>query len=312
MKEELSQKDKQNKVEYRYYEMPVDSYVLPLLGERWITNYGMDSLHFHNYLEIGYCYYGKGRIVTEDQVFDYGDDTFTIIPKNVIHRTWSNPERIERWEHLFIDTDHFFEYFYRDDHGSMDVLLRERLEKNCRVFSAEEEPETAALIRLILDEARNRKSFYKECIKGFLQALLVMAARISGPGQETSDEPEPERKENRLGVVLEYISTHYPENICISDLAGLCHISETHLRRLFQDMMNISPLEYVNLVRIQAACHALRTTKKTVDEIRMEVGFDTASTFNRNFKKLVKMSPQEWRKGKAEKADYNISIYKGW
>ena len=33
MKEELSQKDKQNKVEYRYYEMPVDSYVLPLLGK---------------------------------------------------------------------------------------------------------------------------------------------------------------------------------------------------------------------------------------------------------------------------------------
>lgn len=122
MKEELSQKDKQNKVEYRYYEMPVDSYVLPLLGERWITNYGMDSLHFHNYLEIGYCYYGKGRIVTEDQVFDYGDDTFTIISKNVIHRTWSNPERIERWEYLFIDTDHFFEYFYRDDHSSMDIL----------------------------------------------------------------------------------------------------------------------------------------------------------------------------------------------
>ena len=145
----------------------------------------------------------------------------------------------------------------------MDILLRERLEKNCRVFSAEEEPETAALIRLILDEARNRKSFYKESIKGFLQALLVMAARISGPGQETSDEPEPERKENRLGVV-------------------------------------------------QAACHALRTTQKTIDEIRMEVGFDTASTFNRNFKKLVKMSPQEWRKRKAEKADYNISIYKGW
>lgn len=312
MKEELPQKEKQNKVEYRYYEMPVDSYVLPLLGERWITNYGTDSLHFHNYLEIGYCYYGKGRIVSEDKIYDYGNDTFTIIPKNVIHRTWSNPERIERWEYLFVDMDGFLEYFYRDGHSSMGTLLRERIEEKCRVCSAEEESEIAALIRQILDEMRDRKSFYKESVKGFLQALLVMMARLSGPGEEISDEPERGRKENRLGVVLEYISAHYPENICISDLAELCHVSETHLRRMFQDMMNISPLEYVNLVRIQAACHALRTTRKTIDEIRSEVGFDTASTFNRNFRKLVRMSPLEWRKNKQEKAEYDISIYRGW
>ncbi|HJC91075.1 MAG TPA: AraC family transcriptional regulator [Candidatus Mediterraneibacter excrementigallinarum] len=312
MKDKTIQKEKHNKVEYRYYEMPVDSYVLPLLGERWITNYGTDSLHFHNYLEVGYCYYGKGKIMSEDKVYDYRDDTFTIIPKNVIHRTSSNPERVERWEYLFIDTDSFFEYFYRDDHSSIDASLKEKLEKSYRVSSAEDEPETAALIRLILDEARTRKSFYKESMKGLLQAFLVMAARVSETEQEEADEPERGLKDNRLDAVLEYISTHYSENICVSDLAGVCHISETHLRRLFQDEMNISPLEYINLVRIQAACHALRTTRKTIDEIRIEAGFDTASTFNRNFKKLVKMSPLEWRKRKKEKADYDISIYKGW
>ena len=312
MDQEKLRKEKSKKVEYRYYEMPVNSFVLPLLGERWITNYGKDSLHFHNYLEIGYCYYGKGRIVTEDQNYEYEDDTFTVIPKNYIHRTESNPERIEKWEYLFVDMDAFFAAFYQNEQAAMADLLKEKIEKRIQVFTAGQNPETAAVIRFILDEARTRGNFYRESIKGCLQTLLVMFARSAASEAEEGEEAEKGKKENRLGVEMDYISTHYSENICISELADMCHISETHLRRLFQEVMNISPLEYINLVRIQAACHELQNTNKPVDKIRIEVGFETASTFNRNFRKLVNMSPKEWRIKKREKADYHISIYKGW
>lgn len=312
MEQEILQRDKEKKVEYRYYEMPVNSYVLPLLGERWTTNYGRDSLHFHNYLEIGYCYYGKGKIVTEEQSYEYENDTYTVIPKNYIHRTQSNPERIEKWEYLFIDMDRFLAAFYQNEHTAIADLMKEAIDKNVQVCTAGENPETAEVIRCTLEEARSRKKFYKESIKGCLQTLLVMIARNAASDAKETVEDEKGKKENRLGVVLEYISTHYPEQIRISDLADMCHVSETHLRRLFQEVMNISPLEYMNLVRVQAACHELHRTDKPVDKIRTEVGFETASTFNRNFKKLVGMSPNEWRMKKKDKADYNISIYKGW
>lgn len=311
MEQEYLQNEKSRRIEYRYYEMPVNSYVLPLLGERWITNYGRDSLRFHNYLEIGYCYYGKGSIVTEDQSLEYEDDTFTVIPKNYIHRTRSNPERIEKWEYLFVDMDGFFDELYQGEHAAIADLLKDKIEKKVQVCAAAENPEAASVIRFTLDEARNRKRFYKESMKGCLQTLLVMLARTAA-SEETAGEEEKGKRENRLGVVLEYISTHYSENICIADLADMCHVSETHLRRMFQDVMNISPLEYINLVRIQAACHELQKTDKPIDKIRAEVGFETASTFNRNFKKLVNMSPNEWRAKKQKKANYQISIYKGW
>lgn len=312
MEREKLQNGKSRKVEYRYYEMPVNSYVLPLLGERWVTNYGRDSLHFHNYLEIGYCYYGKGSIVTEDRSWEYESDTFTVIPKNYIHRTRSNPERVEKWEYLFVDMDGFFDELYQNEQAAIAGLLKENIEKKVQVCTVGENPEAASVIRFTLDEARNRKKFYKESMKGCLQTLLVMLARSAASEEKASAETEKGMRENRLGVVLEYISTHYSENICISDLAELCYVSETHLRRLFQEVMNISPLEYINLVRIQAACHELQKTDKPVDKIRSEVGFETASTFNRNFRKLVNMSPNEWRAKKQQKANYHISIYKGW
>ena len=49
-------------MELRYYKMPEGSPILALLGQKWIQNYGndIDYLHFHNYLEIGFCYEGQG------------------------------------------------------------------------------------------------------------------------------------------------------------------------------------------------------------------------------------------------------------
>ena len=49
-------------MEFRYYQMPAGSPILALLGQKWVQNYGndVDYLHFHNYLEIGFCYEGDG------------------------------------------------------------------------------------------------------------------------------------------------------------------------------------------------------------------------------------------------------------
>ena len=44
-------KKKKPKIELRYYYMPAGSPILPLLGERWVQNYGtgVENLHFHDF-----------------------------------------------------------------------------------------------------------------------------------------------------------------------------------------------------------------------------------------------------------------------
>jgi len=53
-------------------------------------------LHFHNLLEIGYCYHGSGRLIIEDREYRYSDNMYTFIPKNVPHTTISDPGNICR------------------------------------------------------------------------------------------------------------------------------------------------------------------------------------------------------------------------
>ena len=62
-------KRKKPKIELRYYYMPAGSPILPLLGERWVQNYGtgIEDLHFQNLLEIGFCTPGE-------EIFTLGEE----------------------------------------------------------------------------------------------------------------------------------------------------------------------------------------------------------------------------------------------
>ena len=88
------------------YQLPPGSPILALLGEKWVQNYGdrtADRLHFHNYMELGYCYYGAGDVVLGDDTYRFSGQQFTVIPSNFPHTTNSDPGNISRWEYLFVD-----------------------------------------------------------------------------------------------------------------------------------------------------------------------------------------------------------------
>lgn len=296
-------------LEFRYYEMPSDSHVMALLGDRWILNYGREAVHFHNYLEIGYCYYGEGEMLLGQKRCPYHGGMFTVIPQNIPHRTCGKEKELSRWEYLFIDVPGFLQKVYRERPVQAQRIIR-HISEHFFIANEVQYPVLGRLIRGSLEEMREKKELYKESIRGYVLALLIELYRTAGQREEWDMSGS---GEDRVARILEYISSHFSEEIRIGELADMCHVSETHFRRIFAKVTNTTPNEYINMVRIQNACELLAETSESIERIREKVGFVTASTFNRNFRKLVRMSPGQWRSQKAGRlADYKISIYKGW
>ncbi len=73
--------------------------------------------------------------------------------------------------------------------------------------------------------------------------------------------------------------------------------------------MNMSPLEYINLVRVQTACNYLKNTDESIIDIANKCGFTTPSTFNRNFRQVTGVSPSEWRR---RPENYEQQLLKSW
>lgn len=98
-----------------------------------------------------------------------------------------------------------------------------------------------------------------------------------------------------LKRMLKYIEQNYTEDITSSTLAEMFGISQTHVSRLFRKELQTTSSDYVNRVRISAACELLPNTQLSIGEIAEQVGYDNQYYFNRMFKKYNYITPGEYR-----------------
>ena len=302
------------KLEFRYYEIPQNEPVLAMLGSGWIREYGVgiESLHFHNLIEIGYCYEGTGELIYDEVSIPYTAGTFTFIPANYPHTTNSTIGTFSRWEYLFVDTEILKEIFGNDPIFFSKVINR----TNSRAIAmhTSEGPIISGLIRAICNEMRDKNELYHESVKSLLIALFLQIVRLNNSKNEQMNAYN--GLSSFITSAVEYIGSNYANNITIAELADVCHMSETHFRRLFEKAMNMKPVEYINLTRVQAACDYMKKHDSSMTTVAIKNGFQTTSTMNRNFNKFLGVTPYQWKSHpenyEGKLLNFKITALKGW
>ena len=110
----------------------------------------------------------------------------------------------------------------------------------------------------------------------------------------------------RVNEAIHFIAEHYTEPISLEDIAAAIHISKSECCRCFKRVMSTSPIEFLIQYRIMEAIHKMHTKETVVDsilELAVSVGFNSASYFNKQFKRYVNCTPLEYRKKLL--SDYN-------
>ncbi|MBA4283750.1 MAG: hybrid sensor histidine kinase/response regulator [Candidatus Puniceispirillum sp.] len=83
-------------------------------------------------------------------------------------------------------------------------------------------------------------------------------------------------------------------NLSVESLADILHMSRSTLYRKIKDISNLSPNELINNARLKKAAELLLSGKYKVYEISEIVGYNSQSSFSRNFQKSFAMSPSEF------------------
>ena len=170
------------------------------------------------------------------------------------------------------------------------------------------------LMQMIIEEIQLRQANYRYTVSTLAFNLVLFFDRLDNENikfqNNSRDTLDYARK------IINYIELHHMENIRAKNLARACDLSETHMRRIFIEATNITPSEYLNLVRIKKACEMLAKEKCSIEKVANSVGYPVLSTFMRNFKKTTGISPNAWRRKALENpenvATYQISVLKGW
>ena len=96
-----------------------------------------------------------------------------------------------------------------------------------------------------------------------------------------------------------YIRNNYnTEMIQISKLAKMCNISETYFRKILQKVYGISPVKYINRLKILRAKELIQSGMYTISEVSQMAGYTDECYFSREFKKAVGVCPSEYREAK--------------
>lgn len=104
-----------------------------------------------------------------------------------------------------------------------------------------------------------------------------------------------QKNNNRISAVINYILTNLDKNLTIAELSEVAHMSESNFYRVFKNETGISPVSFVNNERIRKAMDMLRNPNVSVKEVYLACGFESRSYFNRLFKKVSALSPQEFQ-----------------
>lgn len=305
----MSRIDHENmKLQYRHYTVDPDLPVLFFVDEArpynpfYALNYGCEVryMHMHNCIEIACVEEDGGELCHEDEIRPLKkDDVVVVMPHHahILRMGEGGPTA-----HYFYFDPILFISSFQPDIVSIKSLWVGMHCSPCTVFQGETAQKIRSRVDEIIAEIRSRRRDSRLCAKGLLLSLSVELSRSLG--QDLS-------LESRTGGVtaimpaLQYIHSHFQENITSAQLQEMCHLSGTHFRRLFHSAMSCSPLEYIQNLRISNACDQLLSGSLSILDISLRVGYDSISSFNRQFIKIVGMPPSQWRKEKRQEK-YNM------
>ncbi len=101
---------------------------------------------------------------------------------------------------------------------------------------------------------------------------------------------------SQLGRAQRYIRLHLDERFTLLNVAREAGSSSFHFARLFLAYTGETPFDFLRRIRLTTALRMLQEDPEgSVTEIALAVGYETPSAFNKAFKKMVEISPSQFR-----------------
>lgn len=250
------------------------------------------------FTRLYYVTKGHARIVLPDRVQELTPGHLYLIPAFTTHSNESDGVFEHYYVHIYEDAQSdsgFLEDFIFPIEvlaKDIDLALFKRL---CEINPTMRLPKSNPMSydnnpMLLQSIAKNKQRILCDRVesRGILYQLIARFLKDAQPKSETGDD--------RIQKCLTYIRKNINQNIKIDMLAEIVCLSRDHLIRLFKKETGLTPIQYINIKKMEKAQLLLVSGNMSIKEIAFMLSYEDHSYFIRLFKKITGKTPQDYRK----------------
>ncbi len=254
-------------------------------------NPGFRVMHWHEDLQFIYVIRGTICVKTldEEEIISAGEGVF--INKNLVHMV----EKMDSCKYKsFVFPDYFVSFYF----GSPAARLTQSITENTGISlvvlydSKLWCHQALSILRELAEiEEGERSSLYPYEVLSRLSGLWLLTLKnITAPAHH----PE-SITHARTRRFLQYIESHYQEEVTLDDLAASAGVSKSECLRCFKTTLQTTPYKYLMDYRLSKAARLLKETNLSVSEITIQTGFNSQSYFGKCFREKMNCTPSEYR-----------------
>lgn len=252
--------------------------------------------HRHPEVELTYVETGSGTRLVGDHIGPYTNHDLVLLGSNLPH-TWASDEfRGKRYDLHPAVVILFQPGFLGEDFFEIYEVLSIKELLNSADRGLWYPPATATSVGKqmtgLLQASGPRR------LLGLLSILTELSESDSAEPLASAGYtgPNSAAAESRIKQVCDSMQEHFTKpEFAIADLADMLQMNQSAFSRFFKQATERTPTQYLNELRVGYACRQLIESDKQVLEICYESGFDSASYFNRMFKRLRGTTPRQYR-----------------
>ena len=253
--------------------------------------------HFHPEFELVYIVESFGKRIIGDNIETFSDGDMVFIGSDLPH-VWLNDEiYYKKMPHLkaralvlYFNKNIFSPLFYEMKEAARINEFFQNAARGISINGKTKEILAGKLKGLLL-----KTGFEK--IVGFFEIMHILSESkdVQFITTEAYNHNLYPSETDRLSDVYKFVHQNFKDNVSLTDIANISNLTPQSFCRFFKKRTGKNFVEYLNEVRIAAACKYLLESDWSISEIAYNCGYKTVSNFNKLFKNITGNSPKIYR-----------------
>lgn len=231
---------------------------------------------------IHYVLSGSGYLKCNDKKIEIGPGEFFILPPH--SKATYFPKREDPWSYIWLEFN-----------GSMVKTLLDKTSYSDQNYVFKDDG-SFTLKNALVEMIHRDNNLYDDAESLFVSSYLLRIFSFLLKKYPKNQKANISKREQTLIQIEKYLLAHYDNpNLSMEEVAKVFSFSQSYLTRLFKSEAGITPIQYVNELRMKRAIELLNLHSFTIDQIAEAVGYDNQFYFTKRFKKYYGIPPSKYR-----------------